>query len=122
MHNFGRFSPLFPICEQTDAAASLLPHSLRTLFRKGLGWIARRLRVALGLVLLAGMIATPLALISWITGFATAGEAALIYLGSGFSVLISGFLSTGIASLLSRPAQRSDTVRVRVDVKLADRS
>ncbi|MDG4647955.1 hypothetical protein P6F26_05825 [Roseibacterium sp. SDUM158017] len=78
--------------------------------------------MALGLVLLAGMIAMPLALGAWALGFATFGEAILIYIGSGFSVIIAGVLSAALAHAVSRLQPRSRApLRVRIDVTLSDR-
>jgi hypothetical protein len=69
------------------------------------------------------MIAFPLALGAWAFGYASAGEAVLLYLGSGFSVMIAGVLSAALAGMLRKDessAARSGN-RVRVDVVLADR-
>lgn len=80
--------------------------------------------MALGLVLLAGLIATPLALGAWAFGFVTFGEAVLLYLGAGFSVLIAGTLSTALAGVLrkAQAVQPRNGNRVRVDVFLAERN
>jgi uncharacterized protein (DUF58 family) len=51
-------------------------------------------RVAIGLVLMAGLMALPIAVGAWILGLASFGDALLIYVLAGWSVVAAGFLST----------------------------
>ena len=49
--------------------------------------------MAIGLVLLAGVIALPVAVCAWLLGFVSFGNAVLIYMLTGWAVVAAGFLS-----------------------------
>lgn len=58
-------------------------------------------RVAIGLVLLAGVIALPVAMFAWLLGFVSLGAAFLIYILTGWAVVAAGILSALFAHLFS---------------------
>jgi hypothetical protein len=68
------------------------------------------------------MISLIVSLGAWLFGFASFGNAVMIYLGTGVSVFIAGLMSAGLSALVTRfrgPARTP--VKVRIDVRLADR-
>ncbi|MGP1357763.1 hypothetical protein [Roseicyclus sp.] len=76
--------------------------------------------MAVGLVLLAGFIALPVAIGAWILGFVPFGGAVLLYVGTGWAVLAAGMLSAMIGQILGRgPDEHDDATRIAV--KAADR-
>ena len=58
-------------------------------------------RVAIGLVLLAGVIALPVAFFAWVLGFVSLGSAFLIYVLTGWAVVAAGILSALVAHVFS---------------------
>jgi hypothetical protein len=76
--------------------------------------------VAVGLVLLAGLIALPVAIAAWILGFVPFGGAVLIYIGTGWAVLSAGMLSAMIGHILGRDPDQPNGAS-RIAVKAGDR-
>lgn len=68
-------------------------------------------RVAIGLVLLAGVIALPVAVFAWVFGFVSLGAAFLIYVLTGWAVVAAGILSALFAHVLG-----GATVKAQADV------
>jgi uncharacterized membrane protein YjjB (DUF3815 family) len=79
--------------------------------------------MAIGLVFFAALLALPVALGAWALGHVTVLGALLMYVGTGWSVLIAGLLSTGLAHLLSRPRRtQGDRSPVRIEVRVVPRA
>lgn len=75
--------------------------------------------MAIGLVLLAAIVALPVALGAWAFGYVTPVGAILMYFGAGWAVILSGILSGALAQALARlrpetPARPPVRVEVRV--------
>jgi hypothetical protein len=79
--------------------------------------------VAIGMVLLAGVIALPISFGAWLFGFVSAGAAVLLYVLIGWAVCAAGFLSAVIGHLAkpSCDGDRADANVVRMKVKTANR-
>jgi hypothetical protein len=76
--------------------------------------------VAVGLVLLAGIIALPIALGAWVLGFVPFGGAVLLYVGTGWAVLSAGMLSAAFAHIMARRPDTQDEA-AHVAVKATER-
>lgn len=79
--------------------------------------------MAIGLVLLAGVIALPVAVFAWLFGFVSLGSAILIYVLTGWAVVAAGFLSALFGHLVSGTVSddQADTAAVAMKVKQANR-
>jgi len=79
--------------------------------------------VAIGLVLLAGVIALPVAVCAWLLGFVSFGNAVLIYMLTGWAVVAAGFLSALFGYLVggAGSGDKADTRAVPMKVKPANR-
>ncbi len=80
-------------------------------------------RLAIGLVLLAGVIALPVAVFAWAFGFVSFGSALMIYVLTGWAVMVAGFLSTLFGQITSseRMKEKAAPRTVRIEVKSANR-
>jgi fatty acid desaturase len=80
-------------------------------------------RVAIGLVLLAGVIALPVAVCAWLLGFVSFGNAFLIYILTGWAVVAAGFLSALLGYLANGAGagNEGETRAVSMKVKPANR-
>jgi hypothetical protein len=99
-HGFlGENPPLFTPRKQLVFSAQKKPH-----FKSTKGSTRDRTgleeRVAIGLILLAGVVALPVAGLSWLLGDISFGRAMLIYVLAGWSVIAAGFLSSIFAHLV----------------------
>lgn len=81
-------------------------------------------RVAIALVFLAGFIALPIAVVAWLLGFVSFGNALLLYMFIGWAVLCAGMLSALLAQLMGGTLEDPDAGRqtVTMKVKPANRS
>jgi membrane glycosyltransferase len=81
-------------------------------------------RLAIGLVILAGVIALPIAAFAWVLGLVTLGNALLIYVLTGWAVVAAGFLSALFGHLVNGAAteDKVDPRGVPMKVKSANRS
>ena len=79
--------------------------------------------MAIGLVLLAGVIALPVAVCAWLLGFVSFGNAVLIYMLTGWAVVAAGFLSALFGYLVggAGSGDKADTHAVPMKVKPANR-
>lgn len=80
-------------------------------------------RVAIGLVLLAGVIALPIAICAWLLGIVSFGNAFLIYILTGWAVIAAGFLSALVGYLANGTgtSDKADAHAVPMKVKPANR-
>lgn len=75
--------------------------------------------MAIGLVLLAGVIALLISMGAWLLGFVTFGQAVIIYIMTGWAVLAAGLVSTLVGQLMggSEPDEKMDARTVPMKVK-----
>jgi hypothetical protein len=91
---------LFTTRKQTGFIAQKLPH-FRSIDGNHSEFAVLEERVAIGLVLLAGVIALPVAAFSWLSGYVSFGNALLIYVLTGWAVVAAGFLSSLLVHLFN---------------------
>jgi hypothetical protein len=75
-------------------------------------------RMALGLMVLSSMISLPIALAAWLLGYATFGQAAIVYMGVGWAMMALGCLTSmpGSAPRARAAAPRGRSVVIDVTV------
>ena len=80
--------------------------------------------MAIGLVVMAGMMALPIAVGAWMLGFVSFGDAIILYILAGWSVIAAGFLSAFFGQFAPGSASRKTVEHqaVPMKVKSANRS
>jgi hypothetical protein len=75
-------------------------------------------RMALGLMVLSSMVSLPIALAAWLLGYASFGQAALVYMGVGWAMMALGCVTSmpGSAPRARVAAPRGRSVVIEVTV------
>lgn len=74
--------------------------------------------MAIGLVLLAGIIALPVAMFAWLFGFVSLGAAFFVYILTGWAVVAAGILSALFGQLVNGAAAEAQVEAHGVPMKV----